>query len=314
MDSKLPILLAQCKAFHTVEEIGKEIATLLKIDSVNDFDIHISLPYSSIETIKKQFATDKIKFGAEVVLNADEDSFTSSIAGRMLVDANAEFVLIGSMQDRIDHADHLKNKVKAALNHHVRPFVCVGETLQEHQDKNAKSVLSAQLKDALEGFSPEDMKNVYLVYNAEWICRTPWEKDSVDLKEAYQNFSEAVLESLGADVIPPSQIIIAVPGYSSDIGELIHTLKDAVPLQGYSIGILSSSAEYLQPLTGQKPDLIQEKPKESLVIPAIEKIAEAAEQEIVLPANEEIAAPKPKRTRKPKSPKQEEENKENENV
>ena len=248
-----PLLLVQCKANQSLEDVSKAITNLLKIQSPHDFNIHISLPYSFMEPISKKFANEKMHIGAENLLDTDEGSFTGSIAGKMLKEAKAAFVLIGTAQDRTSHSatsNHLKNKVKSALENNVHPFVCIGETLQEHQDKTAKNILISQLKDCLEGLSEEELKNIHLVYNAEWISRTPWEAESPELQEAYNIFREVVITALQPIKFPPSQMLVAVPAYSEDISKLIQSLQAAPePFIGYSLGILGLSSEFLKPIT-----------------------------------------------------------------
>jgi triosephosphate isomerase (TIM) len=236
-----PILLAQCKAYHSIDDIAKEIETLLKIDSTKDFHIHVSLPYSYIEPIAKKFPNGCL-FGSETILPVDEGSFTASVAGKLLQEVNAKFVLIGTPEERALHptTHHLKNKIKAALDHQIVPFVCIADTLQQHQDKESKQVLTAQIKECLEGFSPEELKKIFIVYNAEWISSTPWEAKSPDLEEAYTIFKEVVQEVN----MPPEQLIAAIPAYSQEAAALVETLSFA----GCSVGILSESAAYLQPL------------------------------------------------------------------
>lgn len=252
MDQPIPpILLAQCKAFHSPEDVSKEIACLLKAESVKDFSIHISLPYSYIDPIKQQFGAEGIHVGAEIALGLDEGGFTKSIAGRMIKEANAEFVLIGASQDLAltQNPVSLKNKLKDALEHKITPFVCISETLQQHQDKISKKILCDQLKEITEGVNSVDLASIFIVYNAEWISRTPWEAKSPELAEAYQTFREAVSEVFGAETISPKQLIVAVPGYSHDVPQLIESLKNGEhPINNFSIGILGDSAEYLQPL------------------------------------------------------------------
>lgn len=250
--SHSPILLAQCKAFHPLEDISKEIETMLKIDSTKDFKIHISLPYSYIEPISKQFPSNELNLGAEQILSIEEGSFTASIAANLLKEANAKFVLIGTPEERASFpagSQLLVNKIKKALEDHIQPFICVGDTLQEHQDKMTKQILISQLKDCLSGFSSEDLQKIFIVYNAEWISRTPWEAESPELKEAYTLFREAVKEALEPEIISHHQLIVAIPAYSQDVNQLIKILNtDTNPFVGYSLGILSSSAEFLQPL------------------------------------------------------------------
>lgn len=250
-----PLLLAQCKATQSLDDVSKEIATLLKIHSPRFFNIHISLPYSFMESISKKFAGEKICIGAETLLDVDEGSFTGSIAGKMVKEANAAFVLIGTVQDRTTHSaasNHLKNKVKIALENGIPPFICIGESLQEHQDKASKDILIAQLKDCLEGLSPEELKEIHLVYNAEWISRTPWEAQSPELHEAYQTFRDAVNEALQPVSLSHERMIVAVPGYSKDVATLIQSLQaNPSPFAGYSLGILGLSSEFLHPLKSE---------------------------------------------------------------
>jgi len=247
-----PFLLAQCKAFHSLEDVYKEIESLLKVERIKEFDIHISLPYSFIEPASKKFEADKIQFGAENLLNADEGCFTASIAGKILEEVKAKFVLIGAIQDRFSHAKDshlLKNKLTTALGTQNKIFVCIGDTLQEYQDQLSKQILIAQLNDCLEGISEEDLKRLYVVYNAEWIARTPWEANSPELQEAYQTFIDAIKETPQLQNFNSNQLIVTIPAYSQDVSQLIQALKTrSHPFLNYSIGILGSSAEYLQHL------------------------------------------------------------------
>lgn len=250
--ANLPIILAQCKAYQSLEEITTAIENLIKIQPPTHFNIHVSLPYSFIEPLSKKFESQQITFGAEVFLDADEGSFTTSIAGKLLEKLKAKFVLIGTAQDRNSHSPsshHLKNKVKAALDAKIHPFVCIGETLHDHQDKISKDVLTTQLQDCLEGFSPEELHNIHIVYNAEWISRTPWEAASPELQDAYHVFHEVVKETLITNDQNHLQLILSVPAYSEELPQLITSLKTPdQQLAGYSLGILGLSSEFLQPL------------------------------------------------------------------
>lgn len=248
-----PILLAQCKAYHSIDIVSKELETLLKIDSAKDFNIHISLPFSYIEPIYKKFSNHEFQAGAEVLLPAEEVSFSESIAGKILQSVQAKFVLIGTPEERLLSTPHqLNNKIKAALNHEIQPFVCISDTLQEHQDKTNKQSFITQIKNCLDGLSPESLTKIFIVYNAEWISQTPWEAKSPELEEAYATFRDAIQEVLGSDILSSLKLIVAVPAFSQDVAQLIQNLKaQPIPFSGYSIGILSESAEYLQPLVNK---------------------------------------------------------------
>lgn len=247
-----PIVLAQCKAYQTLEEVSKIIDHLIALYPPHDFHLHVSLPYSFIESIRKKVEGQEISVGAEILLDADEGSFTASNAGRMLERTGAQFVLIGTSQDRTSHSassNHLKSKVKAVLTTKVPPFVCIGETWHDHHDRKSKEILTDQLKDVLEGLSTEELAPIHLIYNAEWISRTPWEADSPELRQSYQTFHDVVNEVLGEGTISKEQRLVAVPAYSRELPKIIRYLQeDPESASGYSLGILTLSAEFLQPL------------------------------------------------------------------
>ncbi|HEV8052156.1 MAG TPA: triose-phosphate isomerase, partial [Parachlamydiaceae bacterium] len=88
-----PILVAQCKAFHTVEEVSQEIESLLKIHPAKSLNIHVSLPYSYMDPISEKFPENTFQIGAEIMLDTDENSFTGSIAGKLLEEKKVGFIL-----------------------------------------------------------------------------------------------------------------------------------------------------------------------------------------------------------------------------
>jgi triosephosphate isomerase (TIM) len=255
----VPILLAQCKAYQPFEDISKVVDNILKIHSPASVHLHLALPYSFIEPISKQIEAGEkgIKVGAEVLLDTDENSFTASCAGKILKKAGAQFVLIGTTEDRTTHnpnTNHLRNKVKTALDAHIPAFVCIGESKQEHQDNKSKEVLTKQLKEALEDFSLEELQAIYVVYNPDWITQTPWEAGSPELQEAYRLFHEIIQETLPPEAISNERRILAVPAYSQELSKLVTQLSgESHAYTGYSIGTLGLSSEFLKPLFDPPP-------------------------------------------------------------
>ena len=263
-----PILLAQCKAYHSLDDIIKEIESILKIHSSKTHRLYISLPYTYIEPISQKFPDNQLKAGAEIFPHADKESFTHSIAGKMLETVRAQFVLVGTPQDRaFNTTENLKNKAKAVLENKIPLFICLNDTLQQFQDKTSSQTLLGQLKEITEGLSNDELKNAYIVYNAEWISSTPWEASSPELREAYSTFREVIKTAFEPGVINDAQLIVTIPAYSNDVSHIIAFLqKEQHPITGYSLGILGSSAEYLKPLftdSSQMIDTIQSQTNET---------------------------------------------------
>ena len=76
----------------------------------------------------------------------------------MLVDVCCSYVIIGHSERRqlFGETDEMVNqKVQLALKHHLRPIVCVGETLEQRRADQTEAVVVSQTKAAFAGVSKE---------------------------------------------------------------------------------------------------------------------------------------------------------------
>ena len=92
-------------------------------------NFYAALPYHHLKEATAKFKDSGITFGASMLNSIKEGSFTAPIAVKMLKNAGAKFVLIGSREERelfqVDDA-HVREKVKKALAEDLKPILCVG--------------------------------------------------------------------------------------------------------------------------------------------------------------------------------------------
>ena len=109
-------------------------------------------------------------------MNAKADgAYTGEISGAMLVDVGCTHVILGHSERRhgMGETDAMVNaKLSAALEAHLIPIVCVGETLEEREGDRTEAVVAAQLEGSLAGLSPEQMAGVVLAYEPVWAIGT----------------------------------------------------------------------------------------------------------------------------------------------
>lgn len=242
-----PLLLAQFKAYHSLEETLKTIQTLITEQTASKLRLHFSVPYSFLEPLSKQLATGEALIGAEMMLNADSGAFTATVAGKMLTKAGAKFVLIGDIDERKTYAPtpgNIKNKILHALETGIMPIVCIGETLEQFHEGRSKEFLQTELVESLGELSAEQLRGLHILYDAPWINRKPWEAASEELQSAYHMVREAINEIFIDEVACEFKIIYAVPTFSDDLPELMKSL----PASGYSLGVLTSTAAELSHL------------------------------------------------------------------
>jgi triosephosphate isomerase len=118
---------------------------------------------------------DKIAVGLQNMYFEKEGAFTGEISPLMVKDVGARYILIGHSERRhvFGESDELVNKkVKAAYEYGLEPVVCVGELLEEREAGNSEQVVERQVKAALSGISPDQMKKMVIAYEPVWAIGT----------------------------------------------------------------------------------------------------------------------------------------------
>jgi len=102
-------------------------------------------------------------------------AYTGEISPLMLKEIGVEYCIIGHSERReyFKETDEMVNKkVKAALDFDIKPIICVGETLEQRENKEAEKVVERQLLKALEAVEAESIKDIVIAYEPVWAIGT----------------------------------------------------------------------------------------------------------------------------------------------
>lgn len=194
-----------------VEEFMSAFSTLVE-NTRNE--VILCVPYIDLFTaIEKARGTD-IKIGAQNMHYKDNGAFTGEISAKMLQDIGVEYVIIGHSERRqyYNETDETVNlKIKSALEHNLKPIVCVGETLEQREAGITNSFVSEQIRKAFDGIESSMLKNIIVAYEPIWAIGTGKTASSEDandvckcireeLKKMYANESENVIIQYGGSV------------------------------------------------------------------------------------------------------------------
>jgi triosephosphate isomerase len=117
----------------------------------------------------------------------------------MIRDCGAQLIEIGHAERRqyFGETDLTVNrKVRAALEHRLRPLICVGETAQEKEAGNAESFVSFQVKAALHEVPADQINNVLFAYEPVWAIG----KHGMAADPGYTNQIHALIRQTVADL------------------------------------------------------------------------------------------------------------------
>ncbi|HEX9017224.1 MAG TPA: triose-phosphate isomerase, partial [Chloroflexota bacterium] len=113
-----------------------------------------------------------IGVGAQDMYFAEKGAFTGEISPLMLRDL-VSYVIIGHSERRqfFGETDDLVNKkVRSALEHGLRPIMCVGERLEEYEAGKTDEVIARQVRGGLEGL--QSLGALVVAYEPVWAIGT----------------------------------------------------------------------------------------------------------------------------------------------
>jgi len=168
------LIAGNWKMHKTLEETERFIEEFLpKVENIGDADVLIIPPYTSLDRAGGLLSDRGVALGAQDVHYEEEGAFTGAISAAMLVSCGCSYVLIGHSERRELFGDDdtiVARKLHAALNSGLKPILCVGETLAEHDRVEEK--ITRQLHDDLADMGAERMTEITIAYEPIWAIGT----------------------------------------------------------------------------------------------------------------------------------------------
>lgn len=194
---------------------GEDIIEYLKAEGVNlkAVDVAICAPYIHMSALKVIFLLRNVKVGAQNMHFEESGAYTGEISPAMLKDLGIECVIIGHSERRQycgETSEACAKKVKAAVQHGIRPILCVGESLAEREAGNHENAVGDMLLASLNGVTAEEMISTVIAYEPVWAIGTGLTATAEQANEMASFIRACVAEKYGEEVA--EQIIIQYGG------------------------------------------------------------------------------------------------------
>ena len=165
------LIAANWKMNKTVKEAISFIKEFKRlIGDVRNVEIVICPPFTLLFELKRLTKKSKIKLGAQNMHFQDSGAYTGEISALMLKEIGCEYVILGHSERReIGENDSLINKkVIAALNHGIKPILCIGENLEQRKNNKTKIIIENQLKNCLDNIDKNQILKINIAYEPVW--------------------------------------------------------------------------------------------------------------------------------------------------
>lgn len=176
--NRKPIIAGNWKMYRTAAEaLGLVNGLKSELVGVRDADVEtvICPPFTALYAVSTLLQDSNIQLGAQNVHWEKEGAFTGEIAAAMLKELAVRYAIVGHSERRQffgETNEGVNRRAKAALANGIRPIVCVGEMLAQHEAGQTEAVVRDQVTSSLAGFTKDAMLETVIAYEPVWAIGT----------------------------------------------------------------------------------------------------------------------------------------------
>lgn len=238
-----PLIAANWKMNNTVSESVSLIKKLrLSLRKIKNRDIVVCPPFTSLKPVYDEIKSSNIKLGAQNMHYGEKGAFTGEISPIMLKDSGCEYVILGHSERRqyFNENDELINKkIKAALQHNLKPILCIGETSEERNQNKTKAKVKIQLEGCLENISKDDALKITIAYEPIWAIGTGVNATPEQAEDVHAFIRELLSKKYNNDAAKKIRIL-----YGGSVKpDNIKSLMEEKDIDGALVGGASLNAE-----------------------------------------------------------------------
>ncbi len=182
----------------------------------SDREVAIIPPFVYISYVAEKLSGTLIAYGAQNIFYEEKGAFTGEISPIMLKDIGCDYVIIGHSERRkyfCETDEAVNKKIKKAIEHNLRPIMCIGETLEEREAGKTFEVIEKQIRGGLRDVTVTQPQDFVIAYEPVWAIgtgktATPERAEEVHefirklLKDQWGSISEEIRILYGGSVKP----------------------------------------------------------------------------------------------------------------
>lgn len=220
-----PVIAGNWKMNKTVGEAVKLVEDLKPLVKGAAAEVVVCPTFVCLNDAVKASNESNIGVGAQNMYYKDNGAYTGEISPLFLKDMKVEYVILGHSERRQyfkEDDSEINKKVVAALNHGLKPILCVGETLEQREAGAAFDVIATQVKGCLTGLENRNLDDLIVAYEPVWAIGTGKTATSQDANEVIGFIRKQLREMLGNEVADKTRILYGGSVKSSNTKELMN--------------------------------------------------------------------------------------------
>ena len=194
---------------QAVELVKALVATNLSLKENQQAVFAVPFPY--IIPVKQMLdGKQSIYVAAQDCSAKKNGAFTGQVSAEMLESIGLKYVIIGHSERReynFESNSELADKINIAIDHHLQPIFCCGESLPVREAGEQNSHVETQLKESLFHLSEEQIKNFVIAYEPIWAIGTGQTASSAQAQEMHAHIRNVLATQYGEDIAETISIL-----------------------------------------------------------------------------------------------------------
>ncbi len=224
--TRQPLIAGNWKMNKTLPEsvaFTRDVVTALAAHPIT-VDVVVAPTLLAVHAVAQAAEGTPIQVAGQNVHPSESGAFTGEVSAPMLKAAGCNYGIIGHSERRQmfgDTDEFVQQKLRALLNHSLKPIVCLGETLEEREKNQTKERVSSQLSIACQNLTAEEAARVTVAYEPIWAIGTGLTASPEQAQEIHALLRQQLVESFGKNVANTMRILYGGSVKPSNIESLI---------------------------------------------------------------------------------------------
>lgn len=187
----------------TSAEATSYVRRLLDLIQPQFIDMVIAPPFTALDAARQAMGqTSAFALAGQNLFWEEKGAYTGEISAAMLKEVGCHYVIIGHSERRQwfgDRDQDIKKRIGAALQHGLKPILCVGESLADRERGASTTVVTGQLREDLDGLSKEQIAMIAVAYEPVWAIGTGRAASPMQAVEVHMIVRQTIASGWGRD-------------------------------------------------------------------------------------------------------------------
>ena len=173
---------------------------------ISKTEIAVCPPFPYLSFANQLLAGSAIRLGAQNVCTKEVGAYTGEVSAAMLAEFGCRYVICGHSERREYYGETdamIAEKLISCIKQHMKPILCVGETLQQREQEQTEAVIMGQLNGVIDQIGIDAFQEIEIAYEPVWAIgtgktATPEQAQSVHLfiREHLASYNQVIADKV----------------------------------------------------------------------------------------------------------------------